>query len=586
MKKIAVAILIFIMLLPLAGAVVEEDWGKYTRIDETKRDASGNNVTLSWLKKSYTNENGNYTVTVSDFDAQGIVVLDVTYKGKSEKILLRGEWDANGTRFIADRAEAFNKTMFLTLNRIVSPSGVFACCPEAEINIDLIRPELFLEFKKDTRNFTTSYLLVNPFANWTYDPYTDPTSNLSENTTINVEETVNSYHMNEDIPIEIEITNHGDAESTFTEVFIDTDGLQFDYGYPYYQLPTMAGENQQNFIAPTNQTLKLKLKFPQPPTKLNYTVHAYVKGMKGDTTYYYDDTTDITLLPSVTVTKSATKESMLVSRKDIEDIYPSVNPDEISKWLTVGDIYVTLGVTNYQNHEIKNIKLNDTLNRQFTTENGSLNWSFDLKPFETKEFKYKLDATRPGRFTLPPALLSYSEMNMPWWVVSDTPSVQVHGPCVQVFKRPDKPVLNIGENTTITLTFRNSGDMPSKVRINDKLPENATFLQGNMYYEGIVLPGDSPAISYAILMDKEGQTTLPDPEVQVNGKENSCGQTISGSILVKELAPSPPATIQIPAETPQQDQVPKPVESNWLEGAIPALMLVLAIMVLFILQRS
>ena len=106
----------------------------------------------------------------------------------------------------------------------------------------------------------------------------------------------------------------------------------------------------------------------------------------------------ITLLPSIGLQKSVTKESVLMDRKDVESIYPSIDSDEISRWLQSGDIIVTLGVTNYQNYEIKNVNLYDTLHRQFIIENNSLNWTFDLKPGETKEFTYKILTNRPGKF--------------------------------------------------------------------------------------------------------------------------------------------------------------------------------------------
>jgi len=102
---------------------------------------------------------------------------------------------------------------------------------------------------------------------------------------------------------------------------------------------------------------------------------------------------------------------------------------------------VTLGVSNYQNFEIKNVNLYDTIHRQFIIENKSLNWTFDLKPGETKEFKYEIMTNRPGTFALPSALLTYSELNMTGILcpIILPQKYMVHA--YKIFKKPDEPVI-------------------------------------------------------------------------------------------------------------------------------------------------
>lgn len=584
------AIVIFLTLLPAAEAIIEEDWGNYTKADTS--DNSGNDVIFSWLRKSYTNEDENYTVTLKDFDAQGIVVLDVVFRGSHETVILNGEWDANRTKILlTGPLELFNKTMIITPLRIVPPAGVFICCPEAEININVLRPKLKLELNEDTRWINSSYTLVNPFANWSVENISkiDPFDNSTETKDIKISvRPDNSYRMYEEIPVEITVTNEGDAETTTTALYLDTDGLKFEYGKPYYQLPTLVGTEQNNLIGDTSQTIKVKLKFPSPPQKLEYNLHAYVKGIKGNTVYYNDVSKTIVLLPSVEVRKSVTEESMLLSRKDVESAYPSINSEDISRWLSSGDIFVSLGVTNYQKYEIKGVRLSDTLNREFLMENASLNWTFDLRPYETREFTYMLKAARPGKFNLPPAMLTYSELNMSWGLLSNTPTAEVHGPCIQTFKKPDKPVVARGENTTITLTIRNSGDMPSKVKVMDALAENTTFLGGSMYYEGSLLPKDSAVITYGISLNEYGQTVLPYPRVYVNGNDYSgCGEPITSRILVKEPSiPGPNETIVIPTGTPMPTPILPSKQYGWVEGVLPVFMLALAVAVLIILHRT
>lgn len=596
MKKVLVCLfLLVLMILPLAEAIIEEDWSKYIRVEEGQRDKTGNKITLSWTIRSYVNTEENYTIFAKDFDAQGIVILEINYRGRNETILLSGKWDGNHTKVILpEPIEAFDKTMIITPKKIVAPEGVFTCCPEVEININLIRPELFLEFDEDIDK-KIEYKVVDPSANWSIfpdpdSPYKSPFDSSMVIETNTTKELHNSYRINEEIPMEIAITNFGDAESQATQLYIDTDGLLFENGKPYTELGTIVGKNQKDYTGIKNETIKIKLKSPNHPEKFNYTVHVYVKGEKNNNIYYYDDKKVINLLPSIGLLKSVTKDSLLISRKEVEEIYPSVDSDEISRWLQSKGIYVTLGITNYKNSEIKNITLYDTMHRQFTFENKSLNWNFDLKPLETKEFTYQIFTNRTGKFSLPSAFLTYSEFNLTWNLVSENPATEVHGPCIQVFKKSEKPVIIKGNNTNITITIRNSGDMPSRVRVNDSIPANSTLLEGQTYFEGSILPRESAEYSYKVIFDYEGQVELKNPILYVNGKESSpCGEAMTSMVIIqkyiapkitKKVTPKPTVTVVEIKEPPLS------VQYNWLEGVIPAFMLLLAIIVLFTLYRK
>jgi len=502
MKKLVFFFILLCFLsfiFPVATAIIEEDWLNNTQIDTSSSDGSGNTVTLSPLRKGYTSSDGKYTITARDFDAQGAVVLDITYLDRKETVILQGEWDANRTKILfTPPVELFNKMMIITTKKIVPPAGVFTCCPEAEIHIDVLRPVLSIGFKSFSKSLSYQYSVVDPYSNWSIDPYSSPFDDSTETVSGTIEEKPNAYMINEQITVELEITNNGDAESHDNVVYIDTDDLIIESGMTYHQLSTLSGKDQKNFVGPISQNIKMKLRFPYPPKKLNYSIHGYVRGKKEGLTYFAQATMEITLLPAVKLQKSATKEIMLPSRKEVEKIYPNIDANEIYRWLQGGEVYVSLGVTNYQNYGIKGLRLTDSAGRQFVLDKQSLNWTFDLKPFETREFKYKVTALRPGTLKHPSAQLMFSDMNLTWNLRSEAPSTEVHGPCVQVYKKPDNPVIPPGSNVMITVTIRNSGDMPSRVKINDSIPENSTFIDGIMYYEGVLAPKDSAFISYNI----------------------------------------------------------------------------------------
>src|SRR3990172_7336951 len=319
-RLFVVLIFLSIIIMPLAFAVIEEDWDSYTRIDENARDGAGENIALSWQRRSYSNADENYTVNVRDFDAQGTVVMVISYKGRNETIWLSGTWNENRTKIVLpEPVEAFDKTMIITPIKIVAPAGVFTCCPEAEIKVNLIRPELFLEFNEDIKT-TTYYNLVNPYANWNIsvdrdNPYKSPFDNASIETGKNtITEEHNAYRIDDEIPMEIKITNYGDAESENMVLYIYTDGLVFENGEPYYELPTLEGKYQKGSNGQATYTKNITLKFPLHPDKQNYTVHAYVKGEKNNNVYYYDEKKIINLLPSIGLQKSVTLLSLLASR--------------------------------------------------------------------------------------------------------------------------------------------------------------------------------------------------------------------------------------------------------------------------------
>ncbi|VVB87876.1 Uncharacterised protein [uncultured archaeon] len=574
---------ILLLIFPVAATIFEEDWGNYTHIDEKKRNGDGKTVTLNYLRRNYTNDDGKYTIAVRDFDAQGKVVLDISFMGRQETIILKGEWDAGGNMIYTPPVKLFNNMMTITTNKIVPPAGIFTCCPEAEIRIDLIRPELFIEFNNDTNQIISyEYVALDPFGNWTENPV--------KNETITDNGVRNSYHINERIPVGLIVTNYGDAESTDNVVYVDTDGLIIENGKAYYQLPELGGKNQQNLIESSSETINMSLRFPSLPEKIDYSIHAYVRGKKEGITYYYDTIRNVTLLPSVNISKSATPEAMMPDRQEVERIYRSIygynKETDINRWLEGDEIFVSIGVTNYQNYGIKGLRLKDLAGSQFSVDNQSLDWTFDLKPFESREFKYRVKALRPGTLKHPSAQLLFFDLNRTWSLQSRTPFTEVHGPCIQVFKKPDRPVIFPGGNTTVTVTIRNSGDMPSKVRINDTIPENSTFMDGVMDYEGVLLPRDSAIISYNISIKAPGQLELDPPGIYINGmKESGCGEPILSEIMVRE--PTQLKNFTMPVKTSVGSLTSPPVHQlSLLEGLIPAFLLILAITVLIILHRT
>ena len=73
------------------------------------------------------------------------------------------------------------------------------------------------------------------------NPYISPFDSSIDIETNTTKEKHNTYRINEEIPMEITVTNYGDAETQNTVLYIDTDGLVFEDGKPYNQLPSLGG---------------------------------------------------------------------------------------------------------------------------------------------------------------------------------------------------------------------------------------------------------------------------------------------------------------------------------------------------------
>jgi uncharacterized repeat protein (TIGR01451 family) len=167
-----------------------------------------------------------------------------------------------------------------------------------------------------------------------------------------------------------------------------------------------------------------------------------------------------------------------------------------------------------------------------------------------------------------------------------------------VTRKTDKTSLKLNESLNVITTLENIGDFPAGLNVTDILPKNATFVSGTTAFSGYLYPKSEPvSFNYRLSADKPGELELPSPAITFWKKdyEGSFGvipgnkiTVIDPSLVIPEavatsgqvgIAPSPTAT---PIPRSLLDIIDEKVP--WLEGAVPVIMLIVAIILMLMLH--
>ena len=257
--------------------------------------------------------------------------------------------------------------------------------------------------------------------------------------------------------------------------------------------------------------------------------------------------------------------------------------------------YVYITVDNLQSYPVYGVKLVDTIPPSFNfindTNSTSISWDFDINASDFREFRYELKARRPGVYNLPRAELAWNEWGDQVNINSDSPKTTVSGPYLGIERSLNKSGLVIGDRVQVTLFIVNNGDVPTNVTLKEKVPINATFLSGNLYFSGFLNPGETAKIAYNISASDvldfkppeissrntgfEWYAPLPQKKIMVS-KTVSSTTTADAAQEVKATSPSLPqkGILEI-----IDDRLP------WLEGAVSMLTLLFGILILIKLNK-
>lgn len=576
MKKFFILVIFLLVFWPLISAAekindLDVEW-------ESSAD-----YTLSWTNPTIAR--GDYVIKVIDFNWKGDAVVAVTRNGETQHgVLSQGEtrtfnFTKNTTYFEGVQIHPKTVSNFLPLPTNI---GTYPCCPAAEITVTVS--------KAITQKKPVLELKIEP--NW------------------NGRTGVSSA-------VRIEISNTGDANFAEGNLSINISGLIIaypeelsKYALTYNPSKSLVTRGFSTFFANATYQIDLSLKSPIPSPKSSYKISAksYFKDFNGKI-YSADDSETVTLNPTLELTKRITAYSILGDRTyGTQEIDVGFLP----KVFGIGKVtVVNINVTNMQIYPVKSVNLTDAIMENFRlidynlppTEgyrlienNTKLQWVFDLNASETKLFRYELTAEKIGTFSSPAAIARWTEWGLSKKASSEQSSTRVYGIYVVVSKRPDRTSLKPGDGLNVTVTMENIGDFPVGINVTDILPKNTTFISGTTAFSGFLYPKESGFIRYNLSSEAPGELELTAPHVVFWKKdyEGSYGFLPAPNVSVLEPSVALPLEITdigqnitpVPTETP----IPKGLidlvveKAPWLEGAIPIIMLLIAIVLMLMLH--
>ncbi|CAG0976412.1 MAG: hypothetical protein OIN86_07790 [Candidatus Methanoperedens sp.] len=174
---------------------------------------------------------------------------------------------------------------------------------------------------------------------------------------------------------------------------------------------------------------------------------------------------------------------------------------------------VMITVSNGGIYDINNIHINDRMNENFDVKSDTpLQWDITLlKPGEDWRTTYSikpLEASLSG-FIIPLAVANFTVNNKPYTASSQAITLVVNGPKIILNKTVSKPVINISERVTVTVTLKNVGDIGTRFELIDSLPDGVNLVEGSTSLSNWLDPNTVQGFSYNISMDTEGKFELP-----------------------------------------------------------------------------
>ncbi len=175
---------------------------------------------------------------------------------------------------------------------------------------------------------------------------------------------------------------------------------------------------------------------------------------------------------------------------------------------------VRITIANGGMYDIYNIHVTDNMSDKFVLTSSPTPFAWDiplLKPGEEWGTGYSIKPTEANinGWITPAASATFTVNNKPYSASSLTTTVVVNGPRLQLNKTVSKPVVNISEDVTVTVSVNNIGNIGTKTDVKDSLPDDVSLVSGQLSQLNFSEPGKAWGFSYIIRMNKEGEYELP-----------------------------------------------------------------------------
>ncbi|MDO8728136.1 MAG: hypothetical protein Q7J35_18945 [Candidatus Methanoperedens sp.] len=176
--------------------------------------------------------------------------------------------------------------------------------------------------------------------------------------------------------------------------------------------------------------------------------------------------------------------------------------------------FVSITIANGGMYDIKNIHVTDNMSDKFVLTSSPIPFAWDiplLKPGQEWSTGYSIKPTEANinGWIIPASSATFTVNNKPYSASSSTITVVVNGPRLMLNKTVDKPVVNISEDVTVTVSVNNIGNIGTKTDVEDYLPDDVSLVSGQLSELNYSEPAKPWGFSYIIRMNKEGIYELP-----------------------------------------------------------------------------
>jgi uncharacterized repeat protein (TIGR01451 family)/PGF-CTERM protein len=320
------------------------------------------------------------------------------------------------------------------------------------------------------------------------------------------------------IDVSMTLKNEGDAKAEDTVLTIDTAGMEVLKGKTRYTFgDVLKGET----LEPVNLTLKAPT--PWVDTDLNITAKTTCVDVRNDK---YENI-------GYKLIKIEKKWGLIISKS-----IPRNN--HMGK-----PIRVSVSVQNNGLCDINDIALKDSIAPEAHLQKAvTLDKTLSLKSggLAQKVFEYTLIPDKPGEFIFPQTMATFTLPNGQNGEVGSNNSekVKIYGPEISITKTVDRQQLNTGDELTVTVIARNTGNVDASVTLTDTAPPEAKFISGEMGFKQVIgKDGDSKTITYILQMHKEGEIHLPACKASFLDLDEYSGEAFSNAPVVYIGVPIP-----------------------------------------------
>ena len=290
------------------------------------------------------------------------------------------------------------------------------------------------------------------------------------------------------IDVTIKVKNDGEAKAENVVLTVDTAGLEVLSGKTEYTYTKILKDE-------TVESINLTLKAPTP----------------------WEDT-DFNITAKTTCVDIKDKKYEHVGSKiiKIEKKWDLIVSKSFTKERHMGEpVYVSVTVRNRGICDINNIVLKDSIiSNMHLQKDTELDKTLSLKSGEIAEdvFKYTLIPERPGEFTFPKTVATFTLSNGQSEKVDsdDSEKIKIYGPDIEITKTVDKQQINSGDELTVKVTVKNTGNVDASVTVTDTIPSEAKLISGETSFKQVLgSGGGSKTITYILQMHKEGEIKIP-----------------------------------------------------------------------------